>query len=78
MNSSLDPVRAVARNASDADRKVGVRKRGMAASNEPQVRFVTSTFRFGEGDHITNDNTLTLGGTADANATAKVYDGSTS
>ena len=27
------------------------------------------------GDHITNDSTLTLTGTADANATVKVYDG---
>ena len=29
------------------------------------------------GDGITNDNTLTLTGTADANATVKVYDGAT-
>ena len=29
------------------------------------------------GDHITNDNTLTLTGTADANSTVKVYDGAT-
>ena len=29
------------------------------------------------GDHITNDNTLTLNGTADANSTVKVYDGAT-
>ena len=29
------------------------------------------------GDHITNDNTLTLTGTAEANATVKVYDGTT-
>ncbi len=29
------------------------------------------------GDHITNDNTLTLTGTAEANATVKVYDGAT-
>ena len=27
------------------------------------------------GDHITNDNTLTLTGTAAANSTVKVYDG---
>src|SRR5262249_23588812 len=29
------------------------------------------------GDHITNDNTLTLTGAAEANSTVKVYDGST-
>ena len=29
------------------------------------------------GDHITNDNTLTLTGTAEANATVKIYDGAT-
>ena len=29
------------------------------------------------GDHITNDTTLTLTGTAEANATVKVYDGAT-
>ena len=29
------------------------------------------------GDHITNDATLTLTGTAEANATVKVYDGTT-
>ena len=29
------------------------------------------------GDHITNDTTLTLSGTAEANATVKVYDGAT-
>ena len=29
------------------------------------------------GDHITNDSTLTLTGTAAANATVKVYDGAT-
>ena len=29
------------------------------------------------GDHITNDNTLVLSGTAQANATVKVYDGTT-
>ena len=29
------------------------------------------------GDHITNDNTLTLTGTAEANSTVKVYDGTT-
>ena len=29
------------------------------------------------GDHITNDNTLTLTGTAEANSTIKVYDGAT-
>ena len=29
------------------------------------------------GDHITNDNTLTLAGTADADSTVKVYDGAT-
>ena len=29
------------------------------------------------GDGITNDNTLTLTGTAEANATVKVYDGAT-
>ena len=29
------------------------------------------------GDRITNDNTLTLTGTAEANATVKVYDGAT-
>ncbi len=29
------------------------------------------------GDHITNDNTLTLSGTAEANATVKIYDGAT-
>ncbi len=29
------------------------------------------------GDHITNDNTLTLTGTAEANATVKIYDGTT-
>ena len=29
------------------------------------------------GDNITNDNTLTLTGTAEANATVKVYDGAT-
>ena len=29
------------------------------------------------GDHITNDNTLTLTGAAEANATVKVYDGAT-
>ena len=29
------------------------------------------------GDHITNDNTLTLTGTAPANSTVKVYDGTT-
>ena len=29
------------------------------------------------GDHITNDNTLTLTGTATANSTVKVFDGST-
>ena len=29
------------------------------------------------GDHITNDNTLTLSGTAEANSTVKLYDGTT-
>ena len=29
------------------------------------------------GDGITNDNTLTLSGTAEANATVKVFDGAT-
>src|SRR6185437_8951996 len=29
------------------------------------------------GDHITNDNTLTLSGSAEANSTVKVYDGAT-
>ena len=29
------------------------------------------------GDHITNDNTLTLSGTAVANSTVKVFDGTT-
>ena len=29
------------------------------------------------GDDITNDNTLTLTGTAEANSTVKVYDGAT-
>ena len=29
------------------------------------------------GDHITNDNTLTLSGTAEANSTVKIYDGVT-
>ena len=29
------------------------------------------------GDHITNDNTLTLTGTAEAGSTVKVYDGTT-
>ena len=29
------------------------------------------------GDHITNDNTLTLAGTAEASSTVKVYDGAT-
>ncbi len=29
------------------------------------------------GDHITNDTTLTLTGTAEANATVKIYDGAT-
>ncbi len=29
------------------------------------------------GDHVTNDNTLTLTGTAEAGATVKVYDGAT-
>ena len=29
------------------------------------------------GDHITNDSTPTLTGTAEANATVKVYDGAT-
>src|SRR4029077_14396905 len=29
------------------------------------------------GDHITNDNTLTLTGTAEANSVVKVYDGAT-
>ena len=29
------------------------------------------------GDGITNDNTLTLTGTAEANSTVKVYDGAT-
>ena len=29
------------------------------------------------GDHITNDATLTLTGTAEANSTVKVYDGAT-
>ena len=29
------------------------------------------------GDHITNDNTLTLTGTAEANTTVKIYDGTT-
>ena len=29
------------------------------------------------GDHITNANTLTLTGTAEANSTVKVYDGAT-
>ena len=29
------------------------------------------------GDRITNDNTLTLTGTAEANSTVKVYDGTT-
>ena len=29
------------------------------------------------GDHITNDSTLTLTGTAEANSTVKVYDGAT-
>ncbi len=29
------------------------------------------------GDHITNDNTLTLTGTAEANSTVKLYDGAT-
>ncbi len=29
------------------------------------------------GDHVTNDNTLSLTGTAEAGATVKVYDGAT-
>ena len=29
------------------------------------------------GDHITKDNTLTLSGTAEANATVKMFDGAT-
>jgi len=29
------------------------------------------------GDHITDDNTLTLGGSAEANSTVKIYDGAT-
>ena len=29
------------------------------------------------GDHITNDNTLTLTGTAEAGSTVKLYDGAT-
>ena len=29
------------------------------------------------GDHITNDNTLTLTGTAEAGSTVKIYDGAT-
>ena len=45
-------------------------------AGDPDHRLVLDRQR-GSGDHITNDNTLTLSGTAEANSTVKLYDGTT-
>ena len=45
------------------------------APNAPLITSVSNDSGVA-GDHITNDNTLTLTGTAEANATVNVYDGS--
>ncbi|WP_245331925.1 Ig-like domain-containing protein, partial [Bradyrhizobium sp. NAS80.1] len=63
----------VAGNISTASAVVSVVVSALAPSAPTIVKFSTDSGV--DGDHITNDNTLTLTGTAAANSTVKVFDG---
>ena len=77
--------------ATDAAGNTGVHSAALAVTIDPNAptrqqptrrlrsrrhRFILNRQRR-EGDHITNDNTLTLTGTAEAGSTVKLYDGTT-
>ena len=68
--------------ATDAAGNTGVASTALAVTIDttgPVAPTITtfSTDSGVTGDHITSDNTLTLTGTAEANATVKIYDGAT-
>ena len=68
--------------ATDAAGNTGVASAALAVTIDTTAPVAPSITSFSTdsgtvGDGITNDNTLTLTGTAEANATVKVYDGAT-
>ena len=68
--------------ATDAAGNTGVASTALAVTVDTTAPVAPSIASFSTdsgavGDHITNDNTLTLTGTAEANSTVKVYDGAT-
>ncbi len=68
--------------ATDVAGNTGVASSALAVTIDTIAPVVSTITSFSTdsgvvGDHITNDNTLTLTGTAEANATVKVYDGTT-
>ena len=68
--------------ATDAAGNTGVASTALAVTIDTTAPVAPSIASFSPdsgvvGDHITNDNTLTLTGTAEANSTVKVYDGAT-
>ena len=68
--------------ATDAAGNTGVASTALAVTIDTTAPVAPSITSFSTdsgvvGDHITNDNTLTLTGTAEANSTVKVYDGAT-
>ena len=68
--------------ATDAAGNTGVASAALAVTIDTTAPVAPSITAFSTdsgvvGDGITNDNTLTLTGTAEANSTVKVYDGAT-
>ena len=68
--------------ATDAAGNVSAASSAMAVTIDTTAPVAPSIASFSPdsgvvGDHITNDSTLTLTGTAEANSTVKVYDGAT-
>ena len=68
--------------ATDAAGNTGVASTALSVTIDTTVPVAPTIASFSTdsgtvGDHITNDNTLTLTGTAEANSTVKVYDGAT-
>ena len=68
--------------ATDAAGNTGVASSALAVTIDTTAPVAPTIASFSTdsgvvGDHITNDNTLTLTGTAEANSTVKVYDGTT-
>ena len=68
--------------ATDAAGNTGVASAALAVTIDTTAPVAPTIASFSTdsgtvGDGITNDNTLTLTGTAEANATVKVYDGAT-